>query len=172
MVCLEHKNKGKPPESRTPVDVEKRIISLYKDEYNGFNFVHFKEKLENNEKIEISYKAVYRILTSSGFASPKAQRKKKKDSIHPLRDRRKAFGELLQIYASMRPWSKGSALKYALHGAIDDATGAVMGLYLDDEETLSGYCHMLEGIVSSHGIPLSFYTDKMHTISFQTRIRQ
>ena len=83
MACLEHKNKGKPPESRTPVDVEKRIISLYKDKYNGFNFVHFKEKLESNEKIEISYKAVYHILASSGFASPKAQRKKKKDRSIP-----------------------------------------------------------------------------------------
>ena len=91
-LCLEHKNKGKSPKSKTSIDIEKKTISLYKDKYDEFNFVHFKERLKSNEKIEISYKAVYRILTSSGFVSPKAQKKKKKDNIHPLRDRRKAFG--------------------------------------------------------------------------------
>lgn len=165
-VCLEHKNKGKLPKSKTPIDIEKKIISLYKDKYDGFNFVHFKEKLKSDEKIEISYKAVYRILTSSGFISPKAQNKKKKDNIHPLRDRRKTFGELLQIDASIHKWFKGSTLKYALHGAIDDATGIVMGLYFDDEETLNGYYHMLERIILNYGIPKTFYTDKRTVFTY------
>ena len=41
-----------------------------------------------------------------------------------------------------------------------------MGLYLDDEETLSGYYHMLERIASSHGIPLGFYTDKRTVFAY------
>ena len=35
-----------------------------------------------------------------------------------------------------------------------------MGLYFDDEETLSGYYHMFEKIILNYGIPKAFYTDK------------
>ena len=158
--CLINKNKGKQRNWKTNSTTEEKIISLYKTKYENFNWSHFLEKLNKNEKITISYRPLYRILTSAGFASPKAQKKKKKNNIHPLRDRRKTFGELLQIDASIHQWFKGSNLKYALHGAIDDATGTVMGLYFDDEETLSGYYHMFEKIILMYGIPKAFYTDK------------
>lgn len=165
-VCLINKNKGKQREWKTDKETEDKITALYNNRYNGFNFTHFLEKLNNNEKIKIGYRPLYRILTSAGFISPKAQKKKKKDNIHPLRDRRENFGELLQIDASIHQWFKGSNLKYALHGAIDDATGTVMGLYFDDEETLSGYYHMFEKIILNYGIPKAFYTDKRTVFTY------
>ena len=47
----------------------------------------FPKKLNMQEKIKIGYRPLYRILTSARFVSPKAQKKKKKDNAHPLRDR-------------------------------------------------------------------------------------
>lgn len=164
--CLIHKNRGKIKKWKTPADIENKIVSFYKEKYENFNFTHFQECLEKYEKIKIGYKPLYRILKENDFISPKAQKKRKKDNVHPLRDRRKAFGELLQIDASIHPWFKDSNLKYALHGAIDDATGTVMGLYFDDEETLSGYYHMFEKIILNYGIPKAFYTDKRTVFTY------
>ena len=163
---LIHKSKGRASKNRTSKKVEDRIAELYKDRYHGFNWTHFKEKLESSENIIISYKALYRILSSLGFSSPIAQHKNKDQNLHPLRERRRAFGELLQTDASIHQWFEGSNLKYALHGAIDDATGTVMGLYFDDEETLNGYYHMFERIVLNYGIPKAFYTDKRTVFTY------
>ena len=164
--CLINKNKGKQREWKTDKETESKIVDLYNGNYNGFNFKHFLEKLNEQEKIHISYGALYRILKEYDIKSPKAQRKKKKDNAHPLRDRRKTFGELLQTDASIHQWFKGSNLKYALHGAVDDATGTIMGLYFDDEETLSGYYHMFERIILNYGIPKAFYTDKRTVFAY------
>ena len=42
-----------------------------KAKYEGFNFRHFLEKLNEEEGISITYKPLHRILTAAGFKSPK-----------------------------------------------------------------------------------------------------
>ena len=51
------------------------------------------------------------------------------------------------------PW------KITLHGAIDNATGTVCGLYFDKQETLNGYYHLFERIWLKYGVPAKFLTD-------------
>ena len=101
----------------------------------------------------------HRILIEAGFKSLKKQHKKKKKDIHPLRPRKENFGELLQIDASLHHWFGTDYPKATLHGAIDDSTGTVMGLYFDKEETLNGYFNMLKQILLEYGIPESLYSD-------------
>ena len=164
--CLANKNKGKQRKWRTDERAEEKIAALYATKHDGFNWTHFMEKLNGSENIKIGYRPLYRMLTPAGFASPKARKENRTDNARPVRERRGAFGELLQIDASIHPWFKGSGLKYALHGAIDDATGTVMGPYFDDEETLSGYYHMLERIIPGHGVPKTLYTDKRTVFTY------
>ena len=159
ITCFSHGNKGKQRAWKTTSDLEQRIIRLYSDKYIGFNFTHFLEKLNEDENISISYGSLYRILTGAGFKSPKKQHKKKKADIHPLRPRKEYFGEMLQIDASLHHWFGPDYSKATLHGAIDDSTGTVMGLYFDKEETLNGYYNMLKQILLQYGIPESFYSD-------------
>ena len=157
--CFSHGNKGKQRAWKTNANLEQRIIKLYSDKYVNFNFSHFLEKLVEDENISISYGSLYRILTEAGFKSPKQQRKTKKTNIHPLRPRKENFGEMLQIDASVHHWFGSDYPKATLHGAIDDSTGTVMGLYFDKEETLNGYYNMLRQILIQYGIPESFYSD-------------
>lgn len=49
--------------------------------------------------------------------------------------------------------------KVTLHGAIDNATGTVCGLYFDKQETLNGYYHLFERIWLKYGVPAKFLTD-------------
>ena len=51
----------------------------------------------------------------------------------------------------------------ALHGAIDDATGQLTGLYLTENECLQGYFEIMRQTIRNFGVPLSAYSDK-HTI--------
>ena len=164
--CFAHGNKGKAKPWRTDPETESAVIGLYKGKYEGFNFRHFLEKLNEEEGISITYKPLHRILTAAGFRSPKGHKSRKEKAKHPSRPRRKNFGELLQIDASIHNWFGETLPKATLHGAIDDATGTVMGLFFDKEETLKGYYEMMWQILDKYGIPEAFYGDNRTIFEF------
>jgi hypothetical protein len=70
---------------------------------------------------------------------------------------------LLQVDATPYAWFKGDKKRYALHGAIDDATGQITGLYICKNECLQGYFEMLRRTIANYGVPMSLYADR-HTI--------
>ena len=154
-----HGNAGKAKPWRTDAETESRIVGLYRGKYAGFNYRHYLEKLNEDEGVSVSYDTLHRILTSAGFKSPKRHKTKKEKAKHPTRPRREHFGELLQIDASIHNWFGDGLPKATLHGAIDDATGTVMGLFFDREETLKGYYEMAWQILNKYGIPEAFYGD-------------
>ena len=162
---LIHKSTNRPPANKTNAKTESKIIDLYQTKYEGFNFTHFKEMLFENEHILISYCALYRILTDGGFSSPKHQKIKHKENIHPIRPRRRFFGELVQIDGSIHLWF--GRTKYTLHAAIDDATSQVVGAYFDKEETLFGYYSMFKQILENYGIPQEFYSGRRTIFEFK-----
>jgi hypothetical protein len=70
---------------------------------------------------------------------------------------------LLQVDATPFAWFKGDKKLYSLHGAIDDATGQITGLYICKNECLHGYFEMIRRTVANFGVPVSIYADR-HTI--------
>lgn len=82
------------------------------------------------------------------------------------------MGELLQIDASIHNWFGDSLPKATLHGAIDDATGTVMGLFFDGEETLKGYYEMMWQILNEYGIPEAFLRRQPHHIRVPEALRK
>ena len=70
---------------------------------------------------------------------------------------------LLQLDASPFAWLEGRAAKTALLGAVDDATGRIVGLLLRPSEDQAGYFVLLRSIVAHYGLPLAIYHDR-HTI--------
>ena len=162
-----HGNAGKAKPWRTDAETESKIVGLYRGKYAGFNYRHYLEKLNEDEGVSVSYDALHRILTSAGFKSPKRHKAKKEKAKHPTRPRREHFGELLQIDASIHNWFGDLLPKATLHGAIDDATGTVMGLFFDREETLKGYYEMMWQILSKYGIPEAFYGDNRTIFEFR-----
>ncbi len=153
-----HGNRARKPANATDDDIKDLVVRLKKDRYSGSNFSHFCELLSERENITLSQPTVHRILTSAGIPSPK---KKKKARGHRYRKRMDCPGALVQIDASPYSWLGGENLN--LHGAIDDATGNILGLYLAKEECLEGYFEVARQMVRGAGIPVATYNDR-HTI--------
>ena len=76
-----HGNRGKYPSTTLDKSISEDIILLYKTKYQDFNFSHFKEYLEEEENIKVSYDFIYKHLTNAGIISPKARKKTKRNSI-------------------------------------------------------------------------------------------
>lgn len=153
---LAHANRGAKPRHALSDAFTQQVVQLYKDKYTGFNFSHFHEKLVEIEHLQLSLSSVNRILKGAGYASPKKRRAPKHRS---RRERRSCEGAMLQIDGSPHDWLEGRGPKMCLVGAIDDATGKVVGAVFREHEDAQGYFLLMRGILSKYGIPESVYHD-------------
>ena len=195
-----HGNRGRLPSTTIPLDIKNKIISLYINEYSNANFSHFCEIVQREFDIKISDTTLNKWLRDEDIISPKARRRTKKqlkqhlkakmnnskskkvkneikESItlidehdaHPRRPRSKYAGEMIQMDASSYNWIENEI--WHLHVAIDDADGKVVGAYFDYQETLKGYYNVLYQILTNHGIPALFYTDKRTVFEYKRKNR-
>ena len=74
-----HGNRTRKPINAFDNSISEDIILLYNNKYQDFNFRHFKEYLEEEEKIKVSYDFIYKTLTKAGILSPKARKKTKRE---------------------------------------------------------------------------------------------
>lgn len=157
---LIHKNIGRKPSHALPQEKKEEILAIHSQpEFKQVNFLHFREILADKYDINISYTPLISILKNSGIESPK--KKKLRHRTH-RRKRKENPGRLIQIDATPFEWF-GTGQKFSLHGAIDDATGQVVGLYMTQNECLFGYLEMMRQCCLDFGIPQSLYSDN-HTI--------
>lgn len=157
---LIHKNTGRKPAHAVTDETKEAILKIFlSPELSGINFLHFKDILLDDYGIDISYTALTSILKSKGIESPK--RKRIRHRTH-RRKRKPHPGQLIQIDATPYEWFGGN-VKYALHGAIDDATGNLVGLYMTQNECLFGYFETMRSCFITCGIPQTIYSDN-HTI--------
>ena len=63
-----HGNRSRKPATTLNKSLSEDIILLYKTKYQDFNFSHFKEYLEEEENIKVSYKFIYDTLTKQGIS--------------------------------------------------------------------------------------------------------
>ena len=190
-----HGNRGRKPINALTEDFKTEIELLYINKYFDCTYTAFKEYLETRENIKLSIDEVRVILRDRYIFSPrthKSTRRKFKKKIedemkiakkkeldvlksklvlaeeaHPRQPRCQYFGEELQMDASIHPWF--GKVKTALHAAIDDATGQVLGLYFDKEETLNGYYQITHQILSKYGIPYLIKTDKRTVFEYKKK---
>lgn len=80
-------------------------------------------------------------------------------NLHPLREKKRYAGELIQMDASSYKWVENEET-WHLHLAIDDSTGLVVGAYFDTQETLKGYYEITKQMIVNYGIPSTVYTDR------------
>lgn len=154
-----HKNRGRKPKHAISDEIKESIVFIKNSEHETTNFRHFRSILEKHKNIKVSYSTVHRVLTEAGIKSPMKRRKKKS---HHRRKRKPQKGMLVQIDASPHEWIPGLGT-LDLHGAIDDATGDVLALYLMPNECMEGHYEIARQVITNQGRPLSFYCDK-HTI--------
>ena len=66
---------------------------------------------------------------------------------------------MLQIDGSRHQWFKNDNSYYTIHGAIDDATSIVTGLYMCKNECMEGYIQIMCQTIEGYGIAKSIYSD-------------
>ena len=193
-----HGNRSRKPASTLDKSISEDIILLYKNKYQGFNFTHFKEYLEEEENIKVSYKFIYNILTKEGILSPKARKKTKREfakqkllnekkinlsmneeQINTIVNHELALedshprGEKPKYFGEIIEEDGSIHLwfgdkKTCLHLAIDKATSTIVGAYFDNQETLNGYYHVLYQILTNYGIPYKFVTDNRTVFNYMS----
>ncbi|PWJ50586.1 Integrase core domain-containing protein [Faecalicatena contorta] len=157
---LIHKNTGRKPAHAVTDKTKEAVLAIHSlPEFSQVNFLHFKEILLEDYEIALSYSSLSSILKSNGIESPK--KKKIRHRTH-RRKRKEHPGQLIQIDATPYEWFTENK-KYTLHGAIDDATGNIVGLYMTQNECLFGYLEMMRQCCLDFGVPQSVYSDR-HTI--------
>ena len=191
-----HGNRSRKPVNAINHSISEDIILLYNNKYQGFNFRHFNEYLQEEENIKVSYDFVYKTLTKAGVLSPKARRKTKREfKKKQLLEEKKinlamseetieaAINHEIALEDSHPRLEKpkffgevieqdGSihlwfgGIKSCLHLAIDKATSTIVGAWFDKEETLNGYYHVLFQILTNYGIPYSFLTDNRTVFNY------
>ena len=190
---LVHKNRGREPANKADHEL---IWNLYCTKYYGMNITFFCEKLEENENIKISEGLVRLIFKEHDEFSVRAWHKTKNElrkrlrelkkltkqqkevlvqleaepyirTTHPTQPRSKYFGEELQMDASIHLWF--GTKKCALHTAIDDATGIIVGAWFDYQETRNGYYQITKQFLTKYGLPLLIKTDKRTVFEYKKK---
>ena len=159
-----HGNRNKLSPRRVPEAVRKKVIELALGKYRDINDTHLCEILSKAEGIVMGRETLRGILRKEGIPS---KRKVKRRKYRSRRERKEAFGMMLQLDASPHDWLQGRGPWLTLVGSKDDATGYVWA-HFEEAETTWGYLDLMQEVISTHGVPLSLYADR-HSIFHTTR---
>jgi len=88
---------------------------------------------------------------------------------HPTKPKSKYFGERVELDAATQKIFVPGLGPMAIHVAVDDASGFILGLWLEQEETLNGYYKVMEQILSKYGIPVAIRTDKRTVFTYKKK---
>lgn len=162
-----HGNKGRTPKNKKYN--YKEIAADYK-KFEGTPFMAFRDDCADylNYSAVPSYTTVYNALSSAGIVSPRARIPVREKKKHLPRDERPNEGDLVQVDGSRHDWFLNGH-RVTLHGAIDDATHEIVGLYFCENECLLGYNEIMKQIAfKKGGFPRAIYSDRS-SIFFTSR---
>lgn len=135
-----------------------RVLQLQARHYPDYGPTLLAERLAERHGIELSRETLRQWLLAEGRW--KARRRRR--DLHPWRERRARFGELIQHDTSIHDWFEGRGEKAVLVASIDDATGRMWGRFASGD-TVHANLEVIRGWVKLHGRPLAFYVDRhMH----------
>ena len=154
---IRHKSRGRQSNRKTSKKLRERIVSLYRQKYQGFGPNLAAEKLFEIDGIEISRETVRSFLIDSRDWH-KARRYRKH---RQWRQRKEHTGEMLQLDGSHHDWFEGRGPWCVLMAYIDDATGRVSGRFYEYEGTIPAM-DSFRRYIRKYGLPMSIYLDK-HT---------
>jgi transposase len=149
--------RGKASNHRLDAGVVQQALDLVKKKYSDFGPTLAHEKLVEADPLRISRESVRKIMIEEGLWKA---RRKKKEQVHQMRERRTCFGELVQIDGSDHAWFEERGERCTLLVFIDDATGKLVELLFVEDETFFAYCEAARHYFEREGKPVAFYSDK------------
>lgn len=150
-----HGNTSSIPVNKTRIDKEEVIVNLLKGKYEGFNLTHFREKLLEEEGIEVK-KTTLQLIAKRHQIQKHPRRSRTR--VHKPRPRMPQEGMLVQYDGSPHIWFGDESS--VLLAAIDDATGKILAARFVEGETSLNGMRILKQIIDENGIPEAFYMDQ------------
>jgi hypothetical protein len=154
-----HGNRGRVAPNKMPIELEENIGCLIERKYPDFGPTLASEKLFELDGIKISKEKTRRIMIAKGLW--KVRRKRDRD-LHPWRERKHYFGEMVQFDGSHHMWLEDRGPKMVFMGYIDDATNHTFGRFYE-YEGLYPAMDSLTHYINRYGLPRSVYLDKYKT---------
>lgn len=159
-----HGNRNRRSVRRVAEAIRKKLVELARGKYRDVNDRHLCELLRSSEGISIGRETLRCILRKDGVGPKRAVKRRRYRS---RRERKDAFGMMLQIDASPHDWLEGRGPWLTLVGGKDDATSYVWARF-EEAETRWGYMDLMREVITTHGVPLSLYADR-HSIFHTSR---
>jgi transposase len=157
--ALVHGNVGRPSNRATPKKTLVKVAKLIRKKYSGevgerFGPTLVAEHLASEDSIQLSVSSVRRLMLEQKLWS-----RERKVRIHrQRRDRRKHFGELVQMDGSFHEWVEKRGPRGCLMNLVDDATSTTL-CRMGEQETIWAAVDVLSAWIAKYGVPRALYTD-------------
>jgi transposase len=162
---LTHGLCGKSSNRSISEDTKAKVLSLYKEKYQGFNYEHFSELLLEYENINISSDTLRMWLLEAKLKLPKHRKPKK----YMRRTPKPCFNDMLQLDGTFDDFLGNGKMQCLMH-LVDDATKTSLA-YLYDAESTQSALDILYKWCCKYGVPKSIYSDRHSTYKVNERQR-
>lgn len=150
---LVHQNRGKSSNRAFEKDFKESVLTYYRDTLSGFGPTFAAEKLAQRDLV-VNHETLRQWLKTEGLW----QRQRKRSPYRKRRERRKQFGDLLQMDGSHHKWFGPDGKLYCLMSMIDDATSVRLSILAEAESTQAAM-ELLKLWIERYGVPKSLYVD-------------
>jgi hypothetical protein len=156
---LKHGNAGRTSNRSKPLKLRRRVLNLIRKKYSGSEEERFgptlaSEHLAEEDGIVLDHETLRLWMLQEGLWS--RQRKRKKHCQR--RERKRHFGELVQLDGSFHDWLEDRGPRGCLMDMVDDATNHTLAR-MGKEETIWAAAGVLRAWIEKYGVPRTLYTD-------------
>src|SRR5262250_1715481 len=144
-----------------PVAEVQRVLTLYRDRYQGFNVRHFHQLARREHGVRFCYAFVKKALQTAGRL---VARQRARGRHRRRREPRPCFGELLHLDGSRHHWlARVPEQWFTLIAIVDDATKQLLYAELrEGGESVAAIMAALRAVLERYGVPMALYTDRAH----------
>jgi len=134
------------------------VLKLVREKYSGAAGERFgptlaAEHLASGDGLEVAAETLRRWMLAEGLWSRMRKRKRYRER----RQRRKHFGELVQLDGSFHEWLEKRSPRACLMNMVDDATGTKLARF-SAEETTWAAVDILQAWIAQYGVARALYT--------------
>lgn len=156
---LKHRSAGHASARAKPGRFRRRVMKLVREKYGagegeGFGPTLAAEHLAREDGMRMDAETLRRWMLAEGLW----RRRRKRKGYRQRRERRRHFGELVQMDGSFHDWLEERGPEGCMMNMTDDATSAVE-LRLGEEETIWAAANTLGTWIEKHGVPQALYVD-------------
>jgi transposase len=156
---LRHRSTGRASARAKPAKFRRRVMRLVREKYGESEGERFgptlaAEHLASEDGMRIDAETLRRWMLAEGVW----RRRRKRKPYRQRRERRRHFGELVQMDGSFHDWLEERGPEGCMMNMTDDATSEVE-LRLGEEETIWAAANTLRAWIEKHGVPQALYVD-------------